>query len=308
MEGQTRVIAIFNQKGGVGKTTTAVNLAAIFSETFKKKVLLIDVDAQGTATLMCNIPTWDETIPNLGWLLSPFAVQGKRATIDEILTCITRGTYEKSYRKKGEFEWKKEEQEYPFDILPVCGIEVSIAELAINNRNNYIWEHPEESFFMLKMIVDTIIQECNYDYIIIDTNPSLSSFAINALFASDYLIVPTTMTPESINGINAIFKRLEELNLIYPYFQPLGIVYQKYNGGRTLDKDILKNSIFVEFENKIPDVNTKISKSINDNLIPALRTTKEYESFRNAYIHLCQEVQDKINEIEAKGGIKRRYI
>lgn len=298
----TKVIAINNQKGGVAKSTTSVNTAQILAEVYKKNVLLIDFDAQGSASLMTNIPIWDQNMPNIGDLITPFALYGKRATIDEILSTVTRGTYKKTYQEKGQFGWKYKQEEYPFDIIPVCGTEISVGELAIHDRENFIYENVEYSYFMLKLVVDTIVEECNYDYIIIDTNPSLSAFAINALFASDFLIVPTTMAPEAISGINAIFKRLEELNLVYPYFAPLGIVYQKFDGKRTLDRNILENSIFDEFETKIPDVNTKVSKSINDSLIPSMRTEKQYASFRKAFIDFCGEVIERIEKYEDENG------
>ena len=298
----TKVIAINNQKGGVAKSTTSVNVAQILAEVYEKNVLLIDFDAQGSASLMTNIPIWDDSMPNIGDLITPLALHGIRPTIDDILNTVTRGTYEKKYQVKGEFGWKTKVEEYPFDIIPVCGTEISIGELAIHDRENFIYQNVEYSYFMLKLVVDTIVEECNYDYIVIDTNPSLSAFAINALFASDFLIVPTTMAPEAISGIQAIFKRLEELNLVYPYFAPLGIVYQKFDGKRTLDRNILESSIFDEFETKIPDVNTKVSKSINDSLIPSMRKEKQFATFRQAFIDLCGEIIQRIEKYEDENG------
>lgn len=304
-----RVICVYNQKGGVGKSTLSVNVSQILAEVKQKNTLLIDFDAQGTATLMSNIPTWDDSIANVGRLISSYAVNGYRADIDEILSCITNGTYIKSTQKKGVFGWQREEITYPFDILPVCGPELSIGELAIHNRENFIYKNVELSFFMLKLIVDRIVKYCNYDYIIIDANPSLSSFAINSLVASDYLIVPTIMATEAVNGIQAIFQRLEELQLVIPFFHPLGIVYQKFDGIRTLDKDIVSNTIFDEFKTKIPDVNTKISQSINDNFIPAMRTDKRYFPLRESYIRLVDEIENKIEEYErANGQIVRKEM
>lgn len=301
MGSRAKVISIYNQKGGVAKSTTSVNTAEIFAE-MGKNVLLIDFDAQGTATLMCNLPTWDSSIPNMGDLIMPFAENGIRASIDEILTCVTRGTYTKNVRVPGKMGWEEKEIEYPFDIIPVCCETLSMGEMAIFDSENFIYQHVEYSFYMLKLIIDTIVEECNYDYIIIDTNPSLSAFAVNCLVASDYLIVPTTMSPEAVNGIQAIFKRLEELALEYPYFHPLGIVYQKFDGKRTLDRDIINNTIFEEFETTIPDVNSKVSKSINENLIPAMRQEARYKSFRDAYISLCKEIEEKIEKYESENG------
>ena len=133
--------------------------------------MLIDFDSQGSSSLYCNVPIWDSTIPNIGDLITPFALYGKRASIDDILNSITRGKYEKTYQEKGKFGWKHKIEEYPFDILPVCGTEISIGELAIHNRESFIYQNVEYSYFMLKLITDTIAEECNYDYVIIDSPP-----------------------------------------------------------------------------------------------------------------------------------------
>lgn len=308
-QSRAKCIAFYNQKGGVGKTSGSVCCAQILGEVLHKNVLLIDFDSQGSASLMAGIETWDDSKPSIGTLMSSIAVDGYRPSIEEILDSVTRGTYEHKYQKKGEFGWKSDVREYDFDILPVRGVDLSVAELALHNPDNWVYKNVNQSFLMLKMIVDTIIQECDYDYIIIDSNPSLSAHAINALFASDYLIVPTTMTPESINGISAIFARLEELNLVFPYFEPLGILYQKFSGNRTLDKVILNNTVFEPFESKIPDVNTKVSKSINEGIIPVCKRDKSYAPFRDAYIGLCNEIEQRIEEKEnAHGHIQRVFI
>ncbi len=305
---QARCIVFYNQKGGVSKTTSAVCCSQILGEIYNEKVLLIDFDSQGSASLMSNIDILDDSLPSIGTLTCAYAINGHRATIDEILDCVDRGTYEKNFQKKGEFGWEKKEVEYAFDILPVRGVDLSISELALHNPDNYIYKNVNKSFFILKMIIDSIIQECDYTYILVDANPSLSSFALNALFASDYLIVPTTMTPESVSGISSIFARLEELNLVYPYFEPLGILYQKFSGHRTLDKLILNNTVFEPFETKIPDVNTKVSKSINEGVIPVCRTDKAYIELRQSYIDLCKEIMNRIELKEHEHGKLERVF
>lgn len=314
MKKHTRVITIFNQKGGVAKTTTTVNIAAIMGDVLKKKVLIIDFDAQGSATLMCNLPNWDEEILDIGDLLEGFALDGIVADNDDILSAIHKGGYEKNVQtfnqKERKLEWNLQKIDFPFDIIPVCGTALSIAELAIHRRESFIYQKVEYSFYMLKIIVDKIVNFNYYDYIIIDANPSLSNFAINSLAAADYLIVPTTMTLESISGINNILNRLKELNLMFPHFHTLGILYQRFSGRRTLDRNILDEMDFDEFETKIPDVNTKVSKSISEGKIPSLRNTeRDYANFRQSYIDLCNEIEEKIERFESeKGEIQRKGV
>jgi chromosome partitioning protein len=304
-----KCIVFYNQKGGVSKTTSAVCCAQILGEVYDKNVLLIDFDSQGSASMMSNINIWENNgEKSIGTLTSAYAIRGERASIDDILDCVTRGSYKKSVRRPGGTQWDQKEIEYDYDILPVRGIDLSISELALHNPNNYIYKHVNSSFFILKMIIDTLIKECDYDFILVDANPSLSSFALNALFASDYLIVPTTMTPEAVSGISSIFARLEELNLVYPYFEPLGILYQRYSDHRTLDKLILNNTVFEPFETKIPDINTRVSKSINDKILPVCKTDKAYKVFRGAYIDLCKEIMERIELKEKQHGKLERVF
>lgn len=300
-----KTICVYNQKGGVGKSTCACNLSYALG-IMGRKVLLIDFDAQGSATIMLNINKWDETIPNIGFPMSNFAINGNRPQIDDLLDCIQTPSWQKKEKVPNSMLWREVDVPYPFDVIPVCGIELSVAENAIFNRKNYIYKHVEYGFVMLKFIVQKLSDELNYDYIIIDANPSLSASAINALMASDFLVTPTDMAYESIVGISAILQRLKELNLFLPYFTPLGVICQKYKGNRNLDKtvrDIIEENEFDVFNTTIPDVASQVSNSIAKGKLISV----DNEKVRKAYTDLATEIEAKIIKLESEHGeIKNR--
>ena len=145
-----RIISIANQKGGVGKSTTAINLSACLAEK-KKKVLVIDMDPQGNTT-------------------SGFGIDKNRIenTIYEVLIgeCVTKKAIIKDVIKH-------------LDILP-SNVNLSGAEIELIDS--------EERSYILKNRLKNISRQ--YDYIIIDCPPSLSILTVNALTASDSVIVP----------------------------------------------------------------------------------------------------------------------
>ncbi len=159
-----RIIAIANQKGGCGKTTTAINLAASLSEN-NRKVLLIDLDPQAHATLGLNIKS-DFNIYNV---LSKLT--NKKARIDDIIRNVSGN----------------------FDIAP-SGIVLSTLEQELAgeiSRESRLWE-------TLKHF------KHNYDYILIDCPPNLGILTINAICAANEVIVPVEASRFSLEGLNQL--------------------------------------------------------------------------------------------------------
>lgn len=175
-----RIIAFANQKGGVGKTTSAVNIAAGVA-ALGKKVLLCDFDPQGNASSGVGVDkSADKTIYDVLMGDNPYEALVK--TNFENLDCIPA-------------------------TVSLAGAELEIADEARREAK-------------LKTALDMLRAE--YDYIIIDCPPSLGLLTINALCASDGVIVPMQCEYFALEGLSQLMKTLQ-------------IVKKKYNPGLTLD-------------------------------------------------------------------------
>ena len=165
-----RIIAIANQKGGVGKTTTAVNLAAALAGT-PKRVLLVDLDAQGNATMGSGVDKRDLPASTCDVLL------GELEGADAIMETLEG-----------------------YDLLP-GNTDLTAAELelmAADGREQ-----------RLKRALDPL--RGRYDFIIIDCPPALSVLTLNALTAADSVLVPMQCEYYALEGISALMETIEAI-------------------------------------------------------------------------------------------------
>lgn len=205
--GPTRavIIAMTNQKGGVGKTTTTINLGAALAET-GRKVLLVDFDPQGSLSvgLGVNPHTLERSIYNL--LLS------KQYTPDEVVVeTVVDG----------------------LDLLP-SNIDLSAAEVQL------VSEVAREQ--TLKRVLDKL--KGSYDYILIDCAPSLGLLTVNALTAADQVLIPLECEFFALRGVALLTDTIEKVtDRLNPDLELLGIVGTMYDARTLHSREVLERVV-----------------------------------------------------------------
>jgi len=199
----TRVIAVANQKGGVGKTTTSVNLAASLALSVGR-VLLIDLDAQGNATMGCGVDKNAISASSYDWLLE-----------DKPLTEIVQ-------RCSG-----------GFDVLPsnldLTAVEVELMQA--EGREYFIRERLQR-------------QAGDYEYVVIDCPPSLSILTVNALIASDGVLIPMQCEYYALEGLSALLETIEGIKShANPQLGIEGILRTMYDPRNSLTRDVSRQLI-----------------------------------------------------------------
>ena len=201
----TKVIAIANQKGGVGKTSTAVNLGAGLKRQ-GHDVLLIDLDAQANLTMALGFQNPDEMKYTISDVLQK-AVHEE--TIDPAEGILTT--------------------EEGIDLMP-SNIQLSGYEASLVN------EYGREA--MLKQYVDAV--KLNYDYIIIDCQPSLNILTVNALTAADTVLIPTQPQYFSTAGLQMFFQTVGKVQRkINPNLRIEGVLVTMMDKRPNFTKDLV---------------------------------------------------------------------
>ncbi|MBQ9044143.1 MAG: ParA family protein [Eggerthellaceae bacterium] len=195
----TKIIAIINQKGGVGKSTTAINLSAALGEQ-GKQVLLVDLDPQGNATSGLGVEKGQLNACIYDVLLNDVPIQ------DAIIPDVCPG----------------------LDLVPatinLAGAEVElVSEMARENR--------------LKDAVGTM--RGKYDYIFIDCPPSLGLLTVNALVGADKLIIPIQTEFYALEGVTKLLESMKRVKTrLNPSLDIFGILLTMYDGRTTLSRQV----------------------------------------------------------------------
>ncbi len=194
-----KIIAITNQKGGVGKTTTAVNLSAYLAE-FGKRILLVDVDPQGNATSGLGIAKEE----------------------------IVYSTYELIIRKQDIGDVIISTDITHLDIIP-ANIQLAGAEIELVNILS------RET--VLKKSLSKITGE--YDYIIIDAPPSLGLLTVNALSAATHVIIPVQAEYYALEGLTQLLRTIDLVKEhINPELEIMGLLITMYDKRTNISQEV----------------------------------------------------------------------
>jgi chromosome partitioning protein len=193
-----RILAIANQKGGVGKTTTSVNLAASLAAT-RKRVLLVDMDPQGNATMGSGIDKYELT-------MSVYDVLVHGASIASVLKVSPEGG---------------------FDVVG-ANSNLTAAEVELLDADN-----------KERRLHDALAATQGYDYVLIDCPPSLNMLTLNGLIAADGVLIAMQCEYYALEGLSALLDTVQRVReTVNPRLQVEGILRTMYDPRNSLTNEV----------------------------------------------------------------------
>ncbi len=252
-----RVISICNQKGGVGKTTTAINLGAYLA-ALGKYVLLVDLDSQGNATVGSGIH------------LEPEAANVYHSLIND----------------QNPQSLVKKTSVFGLDVLPasqsLAGATVELVSM-----------HERES--RLKNVLNGI--RTSYDYVLVDCPPSLGLLTVNALAASEHVLIPVQCEYYALEGLGQLLRTIELVRQsLNPDLHVLGVLLTMYDKRNQLARQVL-NEVMKNFPGRVFDsviprtISLAEAPSFGKSILqfdPASKAARAYRNLAEEVINLTQ--------------------
>lgn len=253
-----RTIAIANQKGGVGKTTTAINLSACLAEK-GKKVLAVDMDPQGNMTSGLGVDK--DSVENTIYNLIIGESKMEEVLIKDVLENL--------------------------DIIPT-NIDLSGAEIELLDV--------EEKEYIVRNEIDKI--KDNYDFIIIDCPPSLSMLTINAMTTADSVLVPIQCEYYALEGLSQLIHTVELVrDRLNPQLTIEGVVFTMYDARTNLSLQVVENvkdNLEQTIYKTIIPRNIRLAEAPSYGI--PINKYDPKSAGAESYLRLADEVIDKENE------------
>nr|PID33978.1 MAG: chromosome partitioning protein [Thiotrichales bacterium] len=273
----SKVLAIANQKGGVGKTTTTVNLVASLS-AMRRNVLMVDMDPQGNATTGLGIDKHNRSPSLNDVLLGEVPASDIIVNVPDTQISVLPGTPDLTVA------------EVELSVLPgTPDLTVAEVELVALERREY----------RLREALQPIMDD--YDFVVIDCPPSLNTLTVNALVAADGVIIPMQCEYYALEGLTALMNTIEEIkSAANPRLCITGLVRTMFDPRSNLSRDV-SEQLQNFFKDKL--YSTSIPRNIRlaeapSHGVPVLTYDKNSRGAL-AYLALAAEMLRKVNKEEA---------